>query len=148
MPDADLLTSLGEIAGIGGIALGVALYVLRGVVAKTLKVQSPEGHRTLRFCAGIAFAIGVAGIAAAVIPELSRSGGDASAQSGASTSGDQSPIVQGTNGSVTIDLKSNGARVGPNEPPGQRSGPTTTGDQSPIVKDTKGDVNVTIESNR
>ena len=106
MPDADLLTSLGEIAGIGGIALGVALYLLRDVIANALKVKSPEGHRTLRLCAGLAFAIGVVGIAGWVISEVSQGGRDASAQSGASTSGPQSPIVQDTKGEVNIPIKS------------------------------------------
>ena len=109
MPETDFLKSLGETAGLAGIAVGASLLLLRNVIAKALKVETERGYRLLRLSAVLAFAIGLAGIG---IEALSGSGDNTE------THGPNSPIVKDTNGPVTIHIEGNAGSPKPDPKPG------------------------------
>jgi len=62
----EILTALGGVAGIGGIALGVVLFVFRDLVRQLLRTRLPAKsvESSLRWIVGACVLIGIAGIAA------------------------------------------------------------------------------------
>jgi hypothetical protein len=70
--DSALLKTVGEIAGIGGISLGVVLLLFRDVIKKNIfpKLGVPEAYKLLRLIIILAFAIGIAGLGAWVLTKL------------------------------------------------------------------------------
>jgi hypothetical protein len=64
--DATLLKTLGAIAGIGGLSLGVLLLVFRDVIRRTLfqRLSRDQSYRLLRLIVVLAFTISVVGIGA------------------------------------------------------------------------------------
>jgi hypothetical protein len=92
--DLAQLEPLGKVAGIGGIAIGAVVLIIRGVIAKTSTVSVRQRAAMLRLVAMGAFAIGALGIVAWISAGIS--GGQH-----ASTRGADSPAVIG-GGSVTI----------------------------------------------
>jgi tetratricopeptide (TPR) repeat protein len=67
--DPAILKTVGEIAGIGGISLGVVLLLFRDVIRKNIfrKLGVPEAYRLLRLIIVLVFLIGIAGLAAWVV---------------------------------------------------------------------------------
>jgi len=67
--DPEILKTVGEVAGIGGISLGVVLLVFREVIRKNVfpKLPAPEAYRLLRLIVVLTFGIGIAGLGAWVV---------------------------------------------------------------------------------
>jgi hypothetical protein len=134
--DLSQLKSLGEIAGIGGLAIGVVLLLVRPLIDKLGILPPAQREPLVRLIAGGAFGIGVLGIGAWLI--ASMSGGPA-----ASTAGNQSPAIIGGR-DVSI-----GTSAPPPAAPAPLSALPTTGsaktqgDQSPAIVG-GGNVTVTV----
>lgn len=64
--DAELLKSVGQVSGIGGIALGVLLLVFRDVIRKNIfpKLTKEQAYKLLRFIILLTFLVALAGIGA------------------------------------------------------------------------------------
>src|SRR5690349_8587146 len=62
--DAALLKTVGEIAGIGGLALGVFLILFRAVLTKLPRVPSKSALEAVKLFMWLTFAIAALGIAA------------------------------------------------------------------------------------
>ena len=93
--DLSQLKSLGEIAGIGGIALGVTALVLHRLIGTIGGIPKNDRGRIVTFIAGGCFVIGALGIAAWTFGNQPR-------QSTVSTVGNQSPgIVAGKDATVS-----------------------------------------------
>lgn len=69
--DAELLKTLGQIAGIGGLALGIFLILFRELIRKTIfpKLKKDDAYRLLRLIAILICTVALAGIAAWIIVE-------------------------------------------------------------------------------
>jgi hypothetical protein len=67
----EALVSLGQVAGIGGIAVGAALFVFRDIVRRTvLKNLSPDlSYRLIRLIIGAAWSIAVLGMIVGFMPK-------------------------------------------------------------------------------
>jgi hypothetical protein len=92
------LKLLGEVAGIGGIALGVFLFLFRDIIRKVaFKNLTPsQGYRVLRMLIGGTIGVTLAGIVAyayAVSAENTQQ----------TTSGDLSPAISDVDGDVVIN---------------------------------------------
>lgn len=112
--DIAQLKSLGEIAGIGGIALGVLVLLVRPLIGTISGLPKSARAGTVNLIAIGCFAIGVLGIAAWVI-------GNRAPGSEVSTKGSQSPGIIG-GGDVSVSF-------GPSPPvqPAAPSGIPVTG---------------------
>jgi multisubunit Na+/H+ antiporter MnhB subunit len=64
--DADLLRIVGQIAGIGGIALGVLLLVFRDIIRKRIfpQLARQQAYRLLRLMVVLVWSVAVLGIGA------------------------------------------------------------------------------------
>ena len=64
--NADLFKTLGQIAGIGGIALGVFLILFREIIRKKIfpTLKKDHAYRLLRLIAILVFIVALAGISA------------------------------------------------------------------------------------
>jgi hypothetical protein len=129
--DLSQLKSLGEIAGIGGIALGVVVLLGRPLIASIAGLPKEARAGTVRLIAIGCFAIGVLGIAAWTIS--SQSGGQQ-----VTTRGTQSPgIISG--GDATINYGASPATQPGPPPAAAPSSPApsgtvrTEGGQSPGI---------------
>ena len=125
--DLSQLKSLGEIAGIGGLAIGVVLLLVRPLIDKLGILPPAQRGPLVRLIAGGAFGIGVLGIGAWLI--ASMTGGPA-----ANTAGNQSPAIIG-GGNVSVGAP---APTPPATPASPSALPTTgsaktQGDQSPAI---------------
>ena len=97
--NAELLKTLGEALGIGGVALGIFFLLFREVIRKKIfpTLKRDDAYRLLRLITVLIWSVAVIGIAAWMW-------GDARAPGGlTSTTGPQSPIVRDTKGDVRID---------------------------------------------
>jgi hypothetical protein len=90
--DAGILKTLGQIAGIGGIALGVFFLLFRDMIRKSIfpKLEKGDAYRLLRLISILIWSVAVLGIGAWVGPSMR-------------TAGPGSPIVTGVTGNVIID---------------------------------------------
>jgi hypothetical protein len=72
--DTELLRHVGQIAGLGGLALGVLLLVFREVLRKNIFPDLARAHayRIIRLIVVLTFAIAAVGIGAWVLPQASR----------------------------------------------------------------------------
>ena len=63
---ADLLRTMGQIAGIGGLSLGVLLLVFRDIIRKTIfpQLTKQDAYRLLRLIAILVFLIAAFGLVA------------------------------------------------------------------------------------
>jgi hypothetical protein len=122
--DLSQLESLGKVAGIGGIAIGAVVLLIRGIIDKTSSVPAKQRASILRFLAIGAFGVGALGIMAWVANGWS--GGQHAA-----TRGNDSPAVI-SGGNVTIGPASS---AGPSATPGVTPNATakTAGDRSPAI---------------
>jgi hypothetical protein len=139
--DLAQLEPLGKAAGIGGIAIGAVILIVRGVIAKTSTVSARQRATTLRLVAIGAFGVGALGIVAWVAAGVS--GGQH-----ASTIGANSPaIVSG--GNVTIgpaDPTAGSAAPPPQAGVGPNATVKTEGNRSPAII-SGGDVVVSPQNN-
>jgi hypothetical protein len=62
--DLSSLASLGKVAGLGGIALGAIVLLMRPIIKQALGLPAAERAPTLRLIAIGAFAVGALGIVA------------------------------------------------------------------------------------
>jgi len=137
--DLSQLEPLGKIAGIGGIAIGAVVLLIRGIIDKTSSLPAKQRASTLRLLAMGAFGVGAMGIMAWVANGWS--GGQH-----ASTRGNDSPaIISG--GNVTIGPASS---AGPSGPAPQNVTPNATakteGDRSPAIV-SGGNATISIQNN-
>ena len=139
--DAEILEALGQIAGIGGIALGVLLLVFRDVVRKAIfpKLTPERGYRLLRSIIVSVWSVAVLGVGAWIWTEVQCGGAERIATRGA-----QSPIVTCTQGQVIINIGGDAAEGGTETESGDPAGIETQGPQSPVVVGTEGDVKIEI----
>ena len=139
--EAEILEALGQVAGIGGIALGVLLLVFRDVVRKAIfpKLSPDHGYRLLRLIVVSVWSVALLGVGAWVWTEVQCDGAERIATRGA-----QSPIVTCTQGQVIINIGGDAAVGGPETGAGDPAGIETQGPQSPVVVGTEGDVKIKI----
>ena len=103
--DADVLKIVGQVAGIGGLALGVFLLLFRDIIRKNIfpKLPPAEAYRLLRLITGAVWSVAIVGIGAWVYTSQTR-------QSSAGTviqhtDGTNSPAQNGNGNSVIINNK-------------------------------------------
>lgn len=126
--DLPQLELLGKVAGIGGIAIGAVVIIIRGIVDKTSSLPARQRAAMLRLLAIGAFGFGVLGIMAWV------AGGWSGGQK-ASTRGNDSPAIIG-GGNVTIGPANSAGSAA--STPRAAATPTnatakTAGDRSPAI---------------
>jgi nitrate reductase gamma subunit len=99
--DAGMLKTLGQIGGIGGIALGIFLLLFRDIIRKSIfpKLDQADAFRLLRSITVMIWSIAVLGIGAWV-----WSSQKPSSAASVSTSGAQSPVIQNTQGGVNMNF--------------------------------------------
>jgi hypothetical protein len=114
--DLSQLKSLGEIAGIGGMALGVVVLLVRPLIAAIAGLPKDARAGPVKLIAIGCFAIGALGIAAWTIGAQSNGGQ-------VSTRGSQSPGII-SNGDATVTYGT--------APPAQR-GPPPTDAPNPVA---------------
>jgi len=121
--DLPQLELLGKVAGIGGIAIGAVVIIIRGVLDKTSSVPTKQRASMLRLLAIGAFGVGALGILAWV----------ANGQK-ASTRGNDSPAIIG-GGNVTIGPANSTGSSAPTPQIGVTPNATakTEGDRSPAI---------------
>ncbi len=98
---AGLLQVRGQVAGIGGIALGVVFLIFRQVLRKRLT------QHQVTLVIVLTFVIGLAGTGAWVFSEAKP------ASTRIETQGNNSPVVSDTDGNVEINIGTEG--TGPRE---------------------------------
>ena len=126
--DLSQLKSLGEVAGIGGLAIGAVLLLVRPLIDKLGILPAAQRGPLFRLIAGGAFGIGVLGISAWLIAGMA--GGPT-----ASTAGSGSPaIIGGGNVSVGPTAPTPPAAT-PAAPPAlpTTGSAKTRGEQSPAI---------------
>jgi|HubBroStandDraft_4_1064222.scaffolds.fasta_scaffold867733_1 hypothetical protein len=129
--DLSQLKSLGEIAGIGGIALGVVVLLIRPLIATIAGLPKDARARPVKLIAIGCFVIGALGIAAWTI-------GRQSAGPQISTRGAQSPgIISGGDATVSYGASPSAQPGSPPENASSAGAPKgavqTEGGQSPGV---------------
>lgn len=104
--NAELLETLGKIAGIGGIALGVGLIVFREVIRKSVlgALSKDDAYRLVRLVAVFSWTIALAGMGAWAWVETSSNNDLRTDDPSIATEGAQSPVVTGTGGNVQINI--------------------------------------------
>jgi hypothetical protein len=100
--DSELLKTLGQALGIGGLALGIFFLLFREVIRKSIfpTLKKEDAYRLLRLITVLIWSVAVIGIAAWIWGERKPT-----AQS-VTTTGPQSPVVTDTKGDVRIDFNS------------------------------------------
>src|SRR6266566_1588175 len=96
---AELLKTLSEVLGIGGLALGIFFLLFREVIRKKIfpTLKKDDAYRLLRLITVLIWSVAVIGMAAWVWGNWTASTGSTA------TTGSQSPIVRDTKGDVRID---------------------------------------------
>jgi hypothetical protein len=128
--DLSSLASLGKVAGLGGIALGLVVLLVRPVVDRAGGVPAAQRGPLLRFVATGAFGIGALGIVAWLVSALAV-GGNVTATAG------QGGLAAGRNVSgntITIDMPSAQMSAPEAKPVGNEpSGTTVTAGQGGLA---------------
>jgi hypothetical protein len=134
------LEPLGKVAGIGGIAIGAVVLLIRGIIDKTSSVPTKQRASILRFLAIGAFGVGALGMLAWVANGWSGS-------QHASTRGNDSPAII-SRGNVTIGPASSGGASVPAPQSSVTPNATTKteGNRSPAIV-SGGDAAVSIPNN-
>jgi hypothetical protein len=70
--DADVLKIVGQVAGIGGLALGVFLLLFRDIIRKNIFPKLPPADRLLRLITVAVWSVAIVGIAAWVYTSQSH----------------------------------------------------------------------------
>src|SRR5436190_14605337 len=96
--DTELLKTLGQALGIGGLALGVFFLLFREVIRKSIfpTLKKDDAYRLLRLITELIWSVAVIGIAAWVW-------GDRKVTA-ITTTGPQSPVITDNKGDVRIDF--------------------------------------------
>jgi hypothetical protein len=97
--DAGLLKTLGQILGIGGLALGVFFLLFREVIRKSIfpTLKKDDAYKLLRLLSVLIWSVAVIGIGAWIW-------GDKKApDQSITTGGPQSPVVRDTKGTADHD---------------------------------------------
>jgi hypothetical protein len=138
--DLSQLEALGKVAGIGGIAIGAVVLLIRGIIDKTSSLPAKQRASTLRFLAMGAFGVGALGIMAWVANGWS--GGQH-----ATTRGNDSPAIL-SGGNATIGPASSAGPAGPTPQNGVTPDATakTEGDRSPAIV-SGGNATISIPNN-
>jgi hypothetical protein len=99
--DAGLLKTLGQVLGIGGLALGIFFLLFRDIIRKSIfpTLKKDDAYRLLRLISVLIWSVAVIGIGAWIWGDRK-----AAAAHSVTTTGPQSPVVQDTNGDVRIDF--------------------------------------------
>jgi hypothetical protein len=127
--DLSSLESLGKIAGVGGIAIGAVVLLVRPIINRTTSVPAAQREATLRLLAIGAFGIGALGIIAWLASGWS--GGQH-----ATTRANESPaIVSGGDATVTSGPPSSVVPTAPKPQGGvaPNAGASTAGERSPAI---------------
>jgi hypothetical protein len=103
--DLSSLASLGKVAGLGGIAVGVVVLLVRPIIDRVSAVPSAERAPMLRFIAMGAFGIGALGIVAWLVSGLS--GGNVTARDGGVAAG------RDVSGTITTNAPQGGSAPPP-----------------------------------
>ena len=100
--DIDLLKTLGQVLGIGGLALGVFFLLFREVIRKSIfpTLKKDDAYRLLRLISVLVWSVAVIGIGAWIWGDRTTAAGSIT------TTGKDSPVVQGTKGDVRFDFNS------------------------------------------
>jgi hypothetical protein len=98
--DADVLKIVGQVAGIGGLALGVFLLLFRDIIRKNIfpKLPSAEAYRLLRLIIGAVWSVAIVGIAAWIYTNQAGHNETVTQH----TAGTNSPAQNGNGNSVII----------------------------------------------
>jgi hypothetical protein len=114
--ERDILETAGQIAGLGGLALGVLLLVFRQIIAKAIFPTLTKGHayRLLRLMTVLVFVVAIVGMGAWVYVETPTEGGSTGP---IETRGNGSPVVVDTNGDVSITIGEDPERNDEGQPP-------------------------------
>jgi hypothetical protein len=98
--DNELLTTLGRLLGIGGLALGIFFLLFRDVIRKSIFpiLKKDDAYRLLRLITVLSWSVPVIGIAAWIWGDRKPAAGSVT------TIGPQSPVIQRTTGDVRIDF--------------------------------------------
>ncbi len=139
--EAEILEALGQVAGIGGIALGVLLLVFRDILRKAIfpKLTRERAYRLLRWIVVSVWSVAVLGVGAWTWTEVQCGGAERIVTRGA-----KSPIVTCTRGRVIINIGRDAAEGRTETDTGNPAGIETQGPQSPVVVGTEGDVKIEI----
>jgi hypothetical protein len=129
--DLSQLKQLGEVAGIGGIALGVIAILLRNLIGSIAGIPKADRARVVTFIAGGCFVIGALGIGAWTF-------GNQQPQPTATTTGGQSPaIVSKGDANVSYGTPAAPQQGSPSTQAPARTSPSgtanTQGSQSPAI---------------
>ncbi len=97
--EVEVLETVGKIAGIGGIALGVMLLLFRELIRKSIfpALKKDDAYRLLKLMVVLVWSVAIAGIGAWAWVEVG-----AKPSGEISTEGDCSPVIVGTEGNVTF----------------------------------------------
>ena len=90
--DAEVLKTVGQVAGIGGLALGVFLLLVRDIIRKSIfpTLTKAQGYRLLTLIADLIWTVALAGIGARVWVETSPTArSSATAETGIANTGEQ-----------------------------------------------------------
>jgi len=101
--EAGVLETVGQVAGIGGLALGVFLLLFRDLIRKSIfpKLPAAEAYRLLRLITGAVWSVALVGIAAWVYVETQPPAAPTSSVQ-QETHGDNSPAISDVEGGVRI----------------------------------------------
>ena len=103
--DAELLKTLGQVLGVGGLALGIFFLLFREVIRKSIfpTLKKDDAYRLLQLISLLIWSVAVIGLGAWVWSERKAPA------SSVTTTGPQSPIVRDTKGDVRIDFNASPA---------------------------------------
>jgi hypothetical protein len=98
--DSGFLKTLGQILGIGGLALGVFFILFRDLLRKSIfpTLKKDDAYRLLRLIAVLIWSVAVVGIGAWMWGERQPP------KRSIITTGPQSPVIQNTKGDVHIEF--------------------------------------------
>ena len=124
--EVGVLRTVGEVAGIGGLAIGALLLVFRQIIAARIfpMLTKERAYRLMRLISTYAFVIGIAGIGAWTWVETTGSGSGAPAA--ATTDGENRPAVVDTNedaSTPTDDGEASGTAADENDSDDDDNGP-------------------------
>ena len=93
-----------QVAGIGGLALGVFLVLFRDIIRKKIfpRLSPADGYRLLRLITLCVWSVAIVGIGAWVLLQMDSKGIEQH------TEGDNSPAISGIRGDVSISTTTPG----------------------------------------
>src|SRR5262249_44460764 len=100
--DTELLKTVGQALGIGGLALGIFFLLFREVIRKSIfpTLKKDDAYKLLRLITILIWSVAVIGVAAWVWGDRKTTARSVI------TTGPQSPVITDTKGDVRIDFNS------------------------------------------